>query len=117
MRPASETEWCGERNGRVVARAASAASRPEREWILVHSRASSKERGGRMVAIRFASIALPEPGGRTRRPGYCLESGFDDGWDHDEEGEIICACQACPDRGMLSCKGTHKRECPQREDE
>jgi hypothetical protein len=50
MRPASETEWWGERKGRVVSRAALAGRRPEMEWILVHSRASSKERGGRMVA-------------------------------------------------------------------
>jgi hypothetical protein len=37
------------------------------EWILVTSRASSKERGGRMLTIRFASIVYPEPGGLTRR--------------------------------------------------
>ena len=55
-----------ERNGRVVIRVARAGSKPEIEWILVHSNASSKERGGRMVAIRFASIVFPEPGGPTR---------------------------------------------------
>src|SRR5438067_5956312 len=66
MRPASETEWCGERKGRVVTSAALAGRRPEIEWILVHSSASSKERGGRIVAIRFASMVFPEPGGPTR---------------------------------------------------
>jgi transposase len=67
MRPASEMEWCGERKGRVVTSAALAGSRPEMEWILVHSSASSKESGGRIVTIRFASIVFPEPGGPTSR--------------------------------------------------
>src|SRR5712691_8299673 len=66
IRPASETEWWGERKGRVVTSAALAGKRPEMEWILVHSNASSKERGGRMLTIRFASMVLPEPGGPTR---------------------------------------------------
>jgi hypothetical protein len=65
MRPASEIEWWGERKGRVVTRAALAGSKPLIEWILVHSSASSKESGGRIVTIRFASIVLPEPGGPT----------------------------------------------------
>jgi len=50
MSPALETERCGERKGRVVTSTALAVSRPEVEWILVYSSASSKERGGRMVA-------------------------------------------------------------------
>jgi hypothetical protein len=65
LRPGSETEWWGERKGRVVTCAALAGSRPLIEWILVHSSASSKESGGRMVTIRFASIVFPEPGGPT----------------------------------------------------
>jgi hypothetical protein len=50
-----------------VTKAALAGSRPLIEWILVHSSASSKESGGRMVTIRFARIVFPEPGGPTRR--------------------------------------------------
>jgi hypothetical protein len=46
----------------VVTSAALAGRRPLMEWILVHSRASSKKRGDRMVTIRFASIVFPEPG-------------------------------------------------------
>ena len=37
------------------------------EWILVHSSASSKESGGRIVTIRFASIVFPDPGGPTSK--------------------------------------------------
>ena len=65
MRPASETEWWGERKGRVVTSAAFAGGRPLIEWIFVHASASSKESGGRMVTIRFASILFPLPGGPT----------------------------------------------------
>jgi hypothetical protein len=36
------------------------------EESLVASRASSKERGGRMEGSRLASMVLPEPGGPTR---------------------------------------------------
>jgi hypothetical protein len=36
------------------------------EYSLLASRASSKERGGRMVGRRLASMVFPEPGGPTR---------------------------------------------------
>jgi hypothetical protein len=46
----------------VVERAERAGSKPLIEWILVHSSASSKESGGRIVTIRFTSVIFPEPG-------------------------------------------------------
>ena len=54
MRLASETDWRGERKGPVVTRAALAGRRSETEWISVHSRASSKKKDAKMIAIRFA---------------------------------------------------------------
>jgi hypothetical protein len=69
MRPASETEWWG--SGRGGCSRAPGWWRQERsddgallmEWMVVTSRASSKEREGRMETIRLASIVSLDPGG------------------------------------------------------
>ncbi len=63
-RPASDTEWCGARNGRDVSTPRS-RRRPATEWSCVASSASSRESSGRIVARRRASIVLPAPGGPT----------------------------------------------------
>ena len=60
---ADETVWWGERKGLSVIMGFSPFKRPRTEYILVHSKASSKVRGGSTEGRRLASIDLPEPGG------------------------------------------------------
>jgi hypothetical protein len=50
------------------------------EWILVHSSASSKERGGRMLAIRLASIVFPDPGEAGEKHIVVRTPAFRLGW-------------------------------------
>ena len=64
-KPASDTVWCGARNGRRTTSDSRAFSTPATEWMRVTSSASSGVRGGRMDGIRRASIVLPAPGDPT----------------------------------------------------
>ena len=59
----SEIVWCGARNGRSASRPIPGGSRPQTEWMAVHSSDSSKVSGGRMPGSRLAIIVLPAPGG------------------------------------------------------
>ena len=64
-RSARRRRWCGAASGRDACPPVrwSASRTPATLWILVVSSASSKVSGGRMVAMRLASMVLPEPGG------------------------------------------------------
>jgi len=55
-------------------------------------------------------------GWRTVIPGKCFDCGEDDMWYCDGRGSILCACQACPDCGILDAYGFHEDGCPQIED-
>ena len=74
---AIEAVWCGSRNGRAREMPPS-SSRPESEWIIEVSSASTAVSGGRMLGIRAASIDLPEPGeptiSRWCRPAAAISS-------------------------------------------
>ena len=57
-----EIVWCGSRNGRWVINEDPRCSFPATECILVVSKLSPNERGGRMDGSRLAIIDLPLPG-------------------------------------------------------
>jgi hypothetical protein len=57
--------WCGDRKGLQVISEAFLPILPATEWILVVSSASFSERGGNIVGIRFVSMVLPAPEGRS----------------------------------------------------
>src|SRR5581483_1850264 len=65
-KPASEMEWWGDLKGRAE-RSPALPSRPAIECSCVTSSASARERAGRMVASRRASMVLPAPGEPTIR--------------------------------------------------
>ena len=62
-----KAEWYGVRTGRVACQAVPGFRVPETEWIRVVSSDSSRCRGGRIVAIRLASMVFPNPGGPIMR--------------------------------------------------
>lgn len=45
-------------------------------------------------------------------PGECQECGFDDCWECDGRGNILCDCQACPECGLVDAYGMHNPGCP-----
>lgn len=51
-------------------------------------------------------------GWRTVTPGDCDVCGFDDGWQVDGRGNILCDCQACPDCNLVSAYNFHEPGCP-----
>lgn len=51
-------------------------------------------------------------GWRMVQPGKCLDCGFDDGWQVDGRGNVLCDCQACPDCGSVDAYGFHSVGCP-----
>ena len=55
-------------------------------------------------------------GWRIVTPGACVVCGFDDQWQEDGRGTILCSCQACVDCGELSAYGFHAPGCPQLEE-
>ena len=57
-----ESVWCGDLNGLDVTSETPSGSIPATEWSFVVPIASSKESGGSIVGIRFASILFPVPG-------------------------------------------------------
>ena len=61
-----EMVWCGLLNGRVAISETSFPSFPATECILVVSRLSPRERGGRMLGSRLAIIDFPLPGAPIR---------------------------------------------------
>ncbi len=67
IRPASLMVWCGERYGRVPTRPRESSSTPATLWMRVVSIASSRDIGGRIVGMRFASMVFPAPGGPISR--------------------------------------------------
>ena len=93
-RPASDTEWCGARNGRDVSTPRSRKS-PATEWSCVASSASSRESSGRIVARRRASIVLPAPGGPTIRR-LCPPAAA------TSSARRACACPRISDRSTLA---------------
>ena len=60
-----EIVWCGARNGRWEINEDPRFSCPATECILVVSKLSPSERGGRMEGRRLAIIDLPLPGAPT----------------------------------------------------
>lgn len=56
--------------------------------------------------------ATVSTGWRAVTPGECFECGFDDEWECDGRGAILCSCQACPYCGLVSAEGFHERDCP-----
>ena len=56
-------------------------------------------------------------GWREVTPGNCDSCGFDDGWQVDGRGNVMCDCQACPDCGSLDAYGFHNEDCPELENE
>lgn len=50
-------------------------------------------------------------GWRTVTPGECYECGYDDRWECDGRGNILCECQACEFCGILDAYGAHKSDC------
>lgn len=61
--PTSLIVWCGERKGRTFIKDVSLDNLPPTECILVVSRASKSDNGGKIVGNRFANIVFPAPGG------------------------------------------------------
>ena len=57
-----EMVWCGSRKGRFEINPPSLPSLPATEWILVVSKLSPNDKGGRMEGRRLASMDLPLPG-------------------------------------------------------
>lgn len=53
-----------------------------------------------------------DTGWRIVTPGKCLECGSDDDWQVDGRGNILCACQACLDCGIVDAYGFHEPGCP-----
>lgn len=47
-------------------------------------------------------------GWRTITPGRCFECGSKDEWQCDGRGNVQCACQACPDCGIIDAYGVHE---------
>lgn len=62
-----EIVWCGSRNGRLEISPLPCPSFPATECILVVSRLSPNDSGGRMEGRRFASMDFPLPGAPTNR--------------------------------------------------
>ena len=62
-----EIVWCGSRNGRLEISPLPSPSFPATECILVVSRLSPNDSGGRMEGRRFASMDFPLPGAPTNR--------------------------------------------------
>lgn len=60
-----EIVWCGSRNGRLEISPLPCPSFPATECILVVSRLSPNDSGGRMEGRRFASMDFPLPGAPT----------------------------------------------------
>jgi hypothetical protein len=60
MRPASEREWCGERKGRVVTRAALAGRSPLMEWICFVSRSPTIVVRPPPTARKSQFVAIPD---------------------------------------------------------
>lgn len=52
-------------------------------------------------------------GWRTVTPGACHECGESDDYSCDGRGNVLCACQACPDCGLLDAYGFHESDCAQ----
>lgn len=52
-------------------------------------------------------------GWRKVTPGNCSNCGFDDDWDCDGRGNVMCSCQACPDCGIVDAYGFHNEGCSQ----
>ena len=49
-------------------------------------------------------------------PGKCFQCGFDDEWQCDGRGNILCGlCQQCPDCGIVDAYGFHNAGCAQLE--
>jgi len=46
-------------------------------------------------------------------PGNCNVCGFDNDWQCDGRGNILCSCQACPDCFIVDAYGFHEVNCPQ----
>ena len=44
-------------------------------------------------------------------PGACDLCGFDDGWQCDGRGNVLCDCQACLDCGIVDAYGFHEAGC------
>ena len=64
-RATSDMVWCGALNGRSYNKPWSFVL-PTTEWILVVSKASSKDMGGKIEGSLFANMVLPDPGGPMR---------------------------------------------------
>jgi len=50
-------------------------------------------------------------GWRTITPGACDGCGYDDDYECDGRGNVLCGCQACPECGMLDAYGFHDGTC------
>ena len=57
--------------------------------------------------------ATVHTGWRWVTPGCCSECGEDDQWQVDGRGNVLCACSACPDCGLVDAYGMHEPACPQ----
>jgi hypothetical protein len=58
-----------------------------------------------------------DTGWRKVTPGKCMECGFDENWQVDGRGNVLCSCQACPDCLLVSAYGFHEPGCPAVEEE
>lgn len=54
-------------------------------------------------------------GWKVVTPGECMQCGFDDGWQCDGRGNILCECQSCPDCGIVDAYGMHESGCSELE--
>lgn len=53
-----------------------------------------------------------ETGWETRTPGKCGICGFEDGWQCDGRGNVLCDCQACAECGIVDAYNMHEPGCP-----
>lgn len=51
-------------------------------------------------------------GWRKVTPEACSQCGYDDGWQCDGRGNILCECQACPYCGLVDAYNFHEVGCP-----
>lgn len=56
-------------------------------------------------------------GWRSITPGQCLSCGFDDDWQCDGRGNVLCGCQSCPECGIVDAYGFHNPGCPTLDDD
>lgn len=73
-----------------------------------------------LYGLMYGTVEVMEPAGRFRSGGRtlkCDECGSDRDFIEDGRGNILCACQACPDCNMVDAYGFHEPGCPRVRDD